>query len=38
MQTMTFKPQALTNEQQAQLLETFSLKPAELDKLKALSA
>lgn len=33
MQTMTFKPQPLTAEQQAQLLAMFSLKPAELKKL-----
>lgn len=33
MQTMIFKPQPFTAEQQAQLLAMFSLKPAELKAL-----
>jgi hypothetical protein len=34
MQTMTFKPETLTAEQQAELLALFSLTPAELAGLR----
>ncbi|RMN21116.1 hypothetical protein ALQ64_02820 [Pseudomonas cannabina] len=38
MQSITIKPKAFSSEQNAKMVALFSLKPAELAELKALSS